>query len=101
MINFRILLAVTLTLIGSAFAAEQGASAQKLPYSFKPIASAKTAPDEQGFIPRWLILEPITIGNQQTENASKAAVKTEYFPNQLTILPHDGDKETVSANELT
>ena len=51
--------------------------------------SPQKAPDAEGFLPRWLILEPINIGNQQTENASKAAVKVEYFPNQLTVMPHD------------
>src|ERR1039458_8335138 len=63
--------------------------------------SPQKAPDAEGFLPRWLILEPINIGNQQTENASKAAVKVEYFPNQLTVMPHDGDKVTVGSQELT
>jgi len=62
--------------------------------------SPQKAPDAEGFLPRWLILEPINIGNQQTENASKAAVKVEYFPNQLTVMPHDGDKVTVGSQEL-
>jgi hypothetical protein len=110
MIKFRIFLTSAFALlVGSTFLEGQGTGGltkdlltppQNAPYSFKPIASAETAPDAQGFIPLWLILEPITIGNQQTENASKAAAKTEYFPNQLTILPHDGDKVTVGSNEL-
>ena len=91
MTKFRILLASALALLsGSTLLFGQGT--QNVAYSFKPAASADMAPDAQGFIPRWLILEPITIGNQQTENASKAAVKTEYFPNQLTVLPQDGGK---------
>ena len=101
MINFRILLASALALlIGSTFLNGQGTETSGVPHSFKPPASVQTTPDAQGFIPLWLILEPITIGNRQTENASKAAVKTEYFPNQLTMLPHDGDKVTVGSNEL-
>jgi hypothetical protein len=63
--------------------------------------SPQKEPDAAGFIQRWLILDPINIGNQQAENASKAAVKVEYFPNQLTILPHDGDKVTFGNQELT
>lgn len=102
MIKFRTLLASALTLlIGSTLLDGQSADAQNAPYSFKPIASAESAPDAQGFIPRWLILEPIAIGNQQTENASKAAVQTNYFPNQLTIVPKDGDKVTVGGTNLT
>ena len=101
MIKFRILFASALAfLIGSTFLVGQGTATQNVAYSFKPVASADTAPGAQGFLPRWLILEPITIGNQQTENASKAAVKTEYFPNQLTVLPHDGEKTMVGTNEL-
>lgn len=63
--------------------------------------SAEKAPDAQGFLPRWLILDPINVGNQQPENASKAAVRVQYFPDQLTVVPHDGDKVTVGNQELT
>ena len=65
-----------------------------------PATPAK-APDAQGFISRWLLLEPIPVSSDLTENASKAAVKVEYFPNQLTVLPHDGDKVTVGSQETT
>jgi hypothetical protein len=103
MIKFRILLVSAFTfLIGAAFLNGQAnATRGAAPSTFKSVTTAETTPDAQGFIPRWLILEPIPIGNQQTENASKAAVKTEYFPNQLTTLPHAGDKISVSSNELT
>jgi len=60
--------------------------------SLKYHVTGQTPPSADGFLQRWMILEPISIGNQQPEAASKAAVKTEYFPNQLTILPKDGDK---------
>lgn len=100
--KFRFLVTVAVALfVGTTFLNGQGNAANSAaPYSFKPVSSGETTPDAQGFIPRWLILEPIAIGDQQRENASKAAVKAEYFPNQLTVLPHDGDKVTVSTNEL-
>jgi len=72
-----------------------------VPATFVRPESPTKAPRADGFLQRWLILEPISIGNQQTENASKAAAKVEYFPNQLTVMPHDGDKVTVGTNELT
>jgi|ERR1017187_2948627 hypothetical protein len=102
MIKFRILAISTLALlIGSTFLDGQGTVARGAASSmFRAVASAETTPDAQGFIPRWLILEPISIGDRQAENASKAAVKTEYFPNQLSVLPRDGDKVTVGSNEL-
>ncbi|HWC97362.1 MAG TPA: acetylxylan esterase [Candidatus Sulfopaludibacter sp.] len=74
--------------------------AQVPPVTLTPPASPATAPDAQGFIPRWLLLEPIE-SNGLTDSAVQAAVKKEYFPNQLTILPHDGDKVTVGGAQLT
>ena len=73
----------------------------RVPATFLHPDSATKAPRADGFLQRWLILEPINIGNQQTENASKAAAKVEYFPNQLTVIPHDGDKVTANGQELT
>jgi len=62
--------------------------------------SAEKAPDASGFLQRWLILDPIPASGV-TQNAVQAAVKKEYFPNQLTVVPHDGDKVTVDGTELT
>jgi len=63
-------------------------------------ATPTRAPDEEGFIRRWLILEPIDT-NGLTDSAVQAAVKKEYFPNQFTVLPHDGDKVRVEGADLT
>jgi hypothetical protein len=62
--------------------------------------SIERAFNADGFIHRWLILEPIGASGL-TDSAVRAAVKKEYFPNQLTIIPHDGDKMTVGGTELT
>jgi len=65
----------------------------------KAVSPGKT-PDAQGFIQRWLILEPIpTTG--LTSSAVQAAVHKEYFPGQFTLIPHDGDKVTVGNEQLT
>ena len=53
-----------------------------------------------GFIQRWLILEPIP-ANELTQNAVQTEVKKEYFPNQFTIVPQNGDKITVGDAQLT
>jgi len=45
------------------------------------------------------LLEPIPT-NGLTDSAVQAAVKKEYFPNQFTVIPHDGDKVTVGNAEL-
>ena len=64
-----------------------------------PATPSKT-PDAEGFIPRWMILEPIP-ANGLTDAIVQAAVKKEYFPNQFTVIPKDGDKVTVGDKELT
>jgi hypothetical protein len=63
-------------------------------------ASAEKATDADGFILRWLLLEPIPT-NGLTESAVQAAAHKEYFANQFTVIPHDGDKVTVGNAELT
>jgi len=62
--------------------------------------STRTVPDADGFIQRWLILEPIT-ANGDTQNAVQRIVKTEHFPNELTMIPKPGDQVTVDGSELT
>jgi hypothetical protein len=112
MIRFRFLFAFTLALliVASSFdAAAQGRGARArgstpsptFKSTFKPVTTTETTPDAQGFIPRWVILEPISVGDQQRENASKATVKTERFPGQFTVVPKDGDKVTIEGNQLT
>lgn len=64
-----------------------------------PVSTTK-APDADGFVQRWLILEPIP-ANGLTDTVVQAAVKKEYFPNQLTVLPRDGDQVTIGGTELT
>jgi hypothetical protein len=62
-------------------------------------ASPERAPNADGFIQRWLLLEPIP-ANGLTDSVVQAAVHKEYFPNQFTVIPHDGDKVTVDGAEL-
>jgi hypothetical protein len=94
--------------IGSAFltmAAASGNAAHSLTPYLSRSTSGEKSPDARGFIQRWLLLEPIRQSlrsNQQlTDSFVQAAVKREYFPNQLTVVPHDGDKVTVDGTELT
>src|SRR5579859_6568964 len=64
----------------------------------KPTTPTKPV-DAAGFIQRWLILDPIT-AQGVTQNEFQAVAKTQHFPNELTIIPHDGDKVTTSNGEL-
>jgi hypothetical protein len=65
----------------------------------RPAATAK-APDADGFLQRWMLLEPIRVAGQLTDGAVQAAVKMPYFPDQLTVVPGDGDRVTVGDTEL-
>jgi hypothetical protein len=69
--------------------------------SLTPPASVEKAPDADGFIQRWLILEPIRSNTPLTDNAINAAVKKDSFADQLSVIPRDGDKVKVGEAELT
>jgi hypothetical protein len=66
-----------------------------------PVTTPQAAPHPEGFILRWLVLEPITVGDQQLQEATRKTIKKDYFPNQLTVVPRDGDKVKVNEQELT
>jgi hypothetical protein len=77
-----------------------GISAQDIPArlpapSLQHPASPTAAPDADGFIRRWMVLEPIRRNGPLTDGAVRATVETEYFPDQFTGLPRDGDRVTV------
>ena len=81
-------------------------NARGIPNYLTHSTSGEKAPDPNGFIQRWLLLEPIRQrslrSNQQlTDSFVQAAAKREYFPNQFTVIPHDSDKVTVDDVELT
>src|SRR5438270_4142227 len=63
-------------------------------------ASPEKPPGAGGFIQRWLLLEPIPVTGL-TDSAVQATVKKEYFPDQFTVLPRDGDKVKAGDVELT
>jgi len=73
------------------------------PY-FQPATSSPAAPDSDGFIRRWLLLEPISKPNRTntvfTDSYVRKTMNTEYFPNQFTVIPRDGDQVTVAGQEL-
>ena len=73
------------------------------PY-FKPATAAPKAPDAEGFLQRWLLLEPINKPNRGNTVFVGTYVRntfnTEYFPNQFSVVPKDGDKVKVGDQEL-
>lgn len=66
----------------------------------RPSTPTKVA-DAAGFLQRWLVLEPIKVSGQLTDSAVRATIDKQYFPNQLTVVPHDGDTVSVGDESLT
>jgi hypothetical protein len=73
------------------------------PYFTRAAASQKT-PNAEGFIQRWLLLEPINKPIRSntvfTDSYLKDAFTTAYFPDQFTVIPKDGEKVKVGEQEL-
>ncbi len=90
---------------GKTDSTAQSDTARSLTHYFLPATTAKKAPDSQGFIQRWLLLEPISKPIRSntifTDSYIRNAFETEYFPNQFTVLPNDGEKVKVGDQELT
>jgi hypothetical protein len=68
--------------------------------SIVPPSSAAKPPDADGFLQRWLLLEPVAVSGQLSDGAVQATVKKEYFPNQFTVMPRDGENVSVAGGDL-
>ncbi len=73
------------------------------PYFVKATSKVKY-PDNEGFIQRWMLLEPISKPNRGntvfTDSYLRENFAKEYFPNQFTIMPKDGEKVKAGDQEL-
>ena len=66
------------------------------PKYFSPVTTPSAQPDDEGFIHRWLLLEPIDKPNSGntvfTDSYLREHFNREYFKGQQTIVPKDGQK---------
>lgn len=69
--------------------------------SLARVASTSTAPDADGFIRRWLVLEPVPVPPQLGEAAVQALVKDARFADQRSTLPSHDQRVTVGDRSLT
>jgi hypothetical protein len=90
-------IAVVASALVVAGAAVTGSGQSPAATLVRPV-SRSLAPGADGFIKRWVILEPIA-ANGLTDSLVQAAVKKEYFPDQFDVLPRDGD--TVRVGDVT
>lgn len=100
--HLRAYLVAALTLSGVSPAVGAVAAAADTPSLapyFMPVDTTPKAPDADGFLQRWLLLEPIVKPNRSntgfTGTYVRQALTTEYFKGQFKVVPHDG--QTVSA----
>ncbi len=72
---------------------------------FTSASSTPAKPDEEGFIRRWSLLEPIDKPNRSntvfTDTYLREHFNMEYFPGQFTIVPKDGQKVKAGKQRLT
>lgn len=71
---------------------------------FTPATTKRKGPDSEGFIQRWLLLEPINKSIRSnlifTDSYLKTQFETEYFPNQFSVVPKDQEMVKVGDQEL-
>src|SRR5574344_2445479 len=83
----------------------KGDTTRSIAAYFTPVSSKKVTPDSEGFIRRWLLLEPISKPNRGntvfTDSYLRNAFGKEYFNNQMTILPKDGNTVKAGKEKLT
>jgi hypothetical protein len=88
----------------AALSATPGDTTRSIAPFFTPATSATKTPDANGFLQRWLLLEPINKPNRSNtvfiDSYIRTTLSTEYFPDQFTTVPHDGDKVTVAGQVL-
>jgi hypothetical protein len=93
-------LVLTVVCLSLGAAANIAVAQQETP---RPPAKTLSAPkgatlpvDARGFIPRWLVLEPIPVPGRLTETAVQEAVKASALPGAGDSLPKDGEAVTVN-----
>lgn len=96
-----------LSVLGQSPAAAAVAGAPEAPSLapyFTPVGAEPKAPDADGFLQRWLLLEPIVKPNRSntgfTGTYVRQALTTQYFPGQFKGVPRDGQTVSVAGAPL-
>jgi hypothetical protein len=85
---------------GFAAQAQDQAAARPPASSLTRPASPAKPTGADGFIQRWLLLEPVRVAGQLTDTAVRTAVERD-FPVPPTPLPHDGESLTLGGSAVT
>jgi hypothetical protein len=68
--------------------------------TLKPAVAGTKPPTTDGFIQRWLLLEPVRTNAQLTDSAVQSAVQTNNFSNDFSAIPRDSEAVTAGGSEL-
>jgi hypothetical protein len=98
------LLCVTAAAGSSVIAADVATPPRNLAPYFTPAAPGPKKPDKDGFVQRWLLLEPINKPNRSNSGFVDTYVRREllreYFPGQFNVISRDGDSVTAEGEVL-
>ena len=82
----------------------KGDTTHTLSKHFTPASNVKKAPNANGFIQRWLVLEPvkkdITRNNIFTDNYLRTTFSTDNFSNDYSVVPKKDETVKVGNQEL-
>jgi len=104
MIRLLLICAVVAGTTGAAIAQSAAPAQSTAPRGPAPSlarpASATKVVNAEGFLQRWLILEPIRTNGQLTDTAVQAAIKAQALPTEPSKAPRHGDKVTIGDAQL-
>lgn len=93
--SFLIMIGAMVSAPALALGASNASPAPDLAPFFTAASRIAKTPDPDGFLQRWLILDPIVKPNRSntgfTGTYVRRALTTAYFPNQFDLVPRDGD----------
>lgn len=99
-----ILTAASLCMATPALAALPLSAPPELARFFAPASSIPKPPDQDGFLQRWLLLEPIVKPNRTntgfTGTYVRQALTSPYFPGQFGAVPRNGQVVNVAGTPL-
>mgnify|MGYP001028346345 FL=1 len=103
---FRSMLAICFAVLSGVYGyAQKKATNYSLSPYFSPGTTQVMSPDQDGFIRRWLLLDPIDKPNRSntvfTDSYLREVLTAKYYSGQFTKLPKDGEKVKVGKQKLT
>lgn len=98
------ILALLMALLSAGAASARNGGDTRLAGYFRQATPGSVTPDTDGFIRRWLVLEPIENGVKTnvlfTDSWLREAFGREYYKGQGTLYPHDGLKVKADGKKL-